>query len=284
MSAPTLFIGVVSYEGSRFAINQGESGLAQTLSRAIAGSEVQVLTQNLFDEAGGQVGTGDVQASLTTERDVERRWSAFLDRPEDISSVVKRTARKAKRVWQRAQPPSPRSVRRLFNIEMSHLELMRQGLDSRAPWILILEDDAWSSDIDDLALGLAQLMETTSPPESFGYANLSASFSPQELGIDHLLQQSQLTWNGTTRRDILLSSLPVTNTVCAILYSAEFLTDLLEAMNQLPTKPIVPIDWKLNCALMLLFDRGRVDDTTCVFVQPSPIKQLSMQSNGILPG
>jgi len=284
VSAPTLFIGVVSYEGSRFAINQGESGLAQTLSRAIAGSEVQVLTQNLFDEAGGQVGTGDVQASLTTERDVERRWSAFLDRPEDISSVVKRTARKAKRVWQRAQPPSPRSVRRLFNIEMSHLELMRQGLDSRAPWILILEDDAWSSDIDDLALGLAQLMETTSPPESFGYANLSASFSPQELGIDHLLQQSQLTWNGTTRRDILLSSLPVTNTVCAILYSAEFLTDLLEAMNQLPTKPIVPIDWKLNCALMLLFDRGRVDDTTCVFVQPSPIKQLSMQSNGILPG
>ena len=284
MPASTLFIGVVSYEGSRFAINQGESGLAQTLSRAIAGSEVRVLTQNLFDEAGGQVGPGDVQASLTAERDVERRWSAFLDRPEDISSVVKRTARKAKRVWQRAQPPSPRSVRRLFNIEMSHLELMRQGLDSRAPWILILEDDAWSSDIDDLALGLAQLMETTSPPESFGYANLSASFSPQELGIDHLLQQSQLTWNGTTRRDILRSSLPVTNTVCAILYSAAFLTDLVEAISQLPTRPIVPIDWKLNSALMALFDRGRVDDTTCVFVQPSPIEQLSMQSNGILPG
>ena len=284
MPASTLFIGVVSYEGSRFAINQGESGLAQTLSRAIAGSEVRVLTQNLFDETGGQVGPGDVQASLTAERDVERRWSAFLDRPEDISSVVKRTARKAKRLWQRAQPPSPRSVRRLFNIEMSHLELMRQGLDSRAPWILILEDDAWSSDIDDLTLGLAQLMETASTPESFGFANLSASFSPQELGIDHLLHESPLTWNGITRRDILRSSLPVTNTVCAILYSAAFLTDLVEAISQLPTRPIVPIDWKLNSALMALFDRGGVDDTTCVFVQPSPIEQLSMQSNGILPG
>ena len=284
MPASTLFIGVVSYEESRFAINQGDSGLAQTLSRAIAGTQVQVLTQNLFDEAGGQVGPGDVQASLTAELDVERRWSAFLDRPEDISSVVRRTARNVTRLWQRARPPSPKSVRRLFNIEMSHLSLMRQGLDSRAPWVLILEDDAWSSDIDDLTLGLAQLMETASTPESFGYANLSASFSSQELGIDHLLQQSQLTWNGTTRRDILRSSLPVTNTVCAILYSAAFLTDLLEAMNQLPTKPIVPIDWKLNCALMILFDRGRVDDTTCVFVQPSPIEQLSMQSNGILPG
>lgn len=284
MPASTLFIGVVSYEGSRFAINQGESGLAQTLSRSIAGTEVQVLTQNLFDEAGGLVGPGDVQASLTAELDVERRWSAFLDRPEDISSVVKRTARNVTRLWQRARPPSPKSVRRLFNIEMSHLDLMRQGLDSRAPWVLILEDDAWSSDVDDLTLGLAQLMETASTPESFGYANLSASFSSQELGIDHLLQQSQLTWNGTTRREILRSSLPVTNTVCAILYSAAFLSDLLEAMNQLPTKPIVPIDWKLNCALMTLFDRGRVDDTTCVFVQPSPIEQLSMQSNGILPG
>jgi len=283
VDAPALFIGVVSHERSRFLANQGSSGLAYTLARELPGTEVQVNTRNLFDESGELLGLDDVQASLTAELDVERRWSEFLDSPRRLSSTSTRAARLLKRRWQRLRPPAAATVRRLFNIEMSHLDLMRRGLASRAPWVLILEDDAWATDIGDLATGLRHLMQSTSACEGFAYVNLSDSFDFTELRVNHLLSPAEVAWNGSRPRVVLRSSRPATNTVCAILYSAEFLATLLTEMETLPVKPVIPIDWKLNAALMKLFDDGHLDETACLFIEPGPITQLSMQTPGILP-
>ena len=283
MSLPALFIGVVSHDGSRFSLSQGPQGLAYRLSGAISGTEVAVNTRDLFDETGAQVGPGDVQASLTAELEVEKRWNAFLERPLGASSVIEPFARNVKRQWRRVSPPSPTTVRRLLNIELSHLDLLRRGLASQAPWVLIVEDDGWASDIADLAGGLEHLMKTASRWGDVGYVNLSASFSSSELGINHLLQPADLSWGGSSPRAILGTSLPVTNTVCAILYSADFLATLVEIMDTLPVKPVVPIDWKLNLALMSLSEAGQTRETTCLFVEPAPIVQLSMQPTGILP-
>jgi hypothetical protein len=75
----------------------------------------------------------------------------------------------------------------------------------------------------------------------------------------------------------LAASRPVTNTVCAILYRATFLRDLVAEMESLPMTPVVPIDWKLNIALMNMFESGSLLNGDCWNVTPGPMDQLSMR-------
>jgi len=168
-------------------------------------------------------------------------------------------------------------VERLLNIELAHQELLRQGLTSRAPWILILEDDAWSANIDDLADGLTDLLELAEV--SVRFINLSESFDLSELGIKHLLGDSDYSWHGSTTRAVLSAQQPVTNTVCAIAYRSYFAEQLLSAYASMPMRPVVPIDWKLNQALMDMHSSGSLGVGSCWWVVPGPIDQLSMRGD-----
>ena len=111
------------------------------------------------------------------------------------------------------------------------------------------------------------------------YVNVSHSFSADELGIRHLLYPVPgVHWQGAANRTVMAARLPVTNTVCAIAYRGGFLEPLLAAFDQLPMEPIVPIDWKLNLALMALRDSDVLGDGDCWQVEPAPIVQMSMQA------
>ena len=288
MAAPALFVGVVSHEGSRFSVSQGPHGLAYRLADSLPGVEVQVNTSNLLDEAALPVTAAMVQAMLGAELRLDRAWSRYLGRPMGPRWWAVHAARSLRRGWQRLSPPDVSVARRLLNIELSHLDLMRRGLDSQAPWVLILEDDAFATDIADVASGLAGLMSASPAP---AFVNLSASFSNAALGIEHLLSPVPgLAWDGVegstaagSPRVLLQASRPVTNTVCAILYSRAFLVRLVDAMEALPMEPLVPIDWKLNLALMRMFAAGQIGAGDCCLVEPAPITQMSMQPAGILP-
>ena len=165
---------------------------------------------------------------------------------------------------------------RLLDIEESHRDMLRWGLAEGADWILVLEDDAMSPDVDDCARGLRGIME--GPDERPAYVNVSHSFSPSQLGINHLLRPADGTrWQGGAERVIYASDLPVTNTVCAILYRAGFAAQLLSVLGRLPSEPIVPIDWKLNEALMALHDEDQTPPGSCWLVEPAPIVQMSMR-------
>jgi hypothetical protein len=85
-----------------------------------------------------------------------------------------------------------------------------------------------------------------------------------------------MAWGGDRCRRIAQSLLPVTNTVCAILYRTEFLMQLLDVWEALPMEPVVPIDWKLNRALMTLYQRGSLPPGSTWLVDPAPIIQMSM--------
>lgn len=281
MPVPPLFIGVVSHEGSRFAVSQGPTGLAAQVAAQLPGTSVVVMTSDLLPDPSPLVSSEAVQASLTAEMRLEGAWARFLGRPRSWRWWGVRASRWARRSWQRVRPPSPAMVRRLLNIELAHLDLMRQGLASGAPWVLILEDDAFTSDISDLSAGLAGIFALGDGPE---YVNLSESFTPAELGISHLLREvDDVTWAGASTRSVLASALPVTNTVCAIAYSSAFLARLAPALEALPVSPVVPIDWKLNQALMDLHTAGELPSGSCWLVEPAPIRQMSMQPAGILP-
>jgi hypothetical protein len=41
-------------------------------------------------------------------------------------------------------------------------------------------------------------------------------------------------------------------------------------------QPIIPIDWKLNAALMQLVQEGSIGDGDCFTLEPAPIRQSSM--------
>jgi len=109
--------------------------------------------------------------------------------------------------------------------------------------------------------------------------NLSISFTPAELGVEHLVSESaDASWAGSVPRTILVSSRPVTNTVCAIAYRSDFVAELLREFALLPMNPVVPIDWKLNLALMRMYKRGDIAAGDCWLVEPGPIVQMSMQT------
>lgn len=280
MPRPALFIGVVSHEGSRYAVSQGPHGLAHRIADALPGAVVQVNTANLLETDSPLITDSAVQESLSAESRAEADWARFLQRPRNARFLAVRASRWGRRLGQRVRPPAPAMLRRLLNIELSHLDLMRTGLASGAPWILILEDDALSADVTDLVDGMTGLMDG---PSTTGYVNLSQSFTPEELGIEHLLTPASIPWSGSAPRTILSSRLPVTNTVCAILYSSAFLAHLIAAMDRLPVEPVVPIDWKLNLALMDLHGDGLAPAGTCLLVELAPIAQMSMQPTAILP-
>lgn len=277
-----MFIGVVSYQGSRFSGSQGHAGLAQQLASVMPDVQVHVNVEDFLETDSALVTPAGVQEALSTETRLETEWAQFLGRPRDLRWMRFRASRWGLRAWHRLRPPSTGMLRRLLNIELSHRNLMHRGLSSGAPWVLILEDDAFSSNLSDLALGLTGLTNSDGTYENFGYANLSESFSAAELGIGHLLQPAQVKWRGSAARSVVATTRPVTNTVCAILYSSCFLTRLVEVLDALPMEPVVPIDWKLNMALMALYEAGEAPSGTCLLVEPAPIAQLSMQPAGIL--
>ena len=150
-----LFIGVVSYEGSRFALNQRDNGLAFVLQRAFSASgvscEVSVNTRNDWTPELLNITTGVALASARASLAFEQNWQYYLD--EETPSPFLTRARKfcefRARRWALGLKSKKRpfrtssitAVQRLANIELSHTHLWQQGIASGARWVLILEDD-----------------------------------------------------------------------------------------------------------------------------------------------
>lgn len=281
MTTPDLFIGVVSYPRSRFSISRGPDGLAALLQADLGARgldvTVQVNSADLHDGTTLPVTPALVQASLSAQRRLEDAWMAYVRAglPPSLADRARSALRWSRRQWRRLRPPGPGPVTRLINIELSHVDLLRRGHATGAPWLLIAEDDAATTDLDDCGAGLAALMADLDPGVSF--VNVSESFPLSELRIEHLLSGSGVAWHGSTPRQVLAASRPVTNTVCAILYRREFVAALLDWFDEQPMTPVVPIDWKLNQALMHLHDIGQLQADSCLLVSPAPIDQLSMR-------
>ena len=283
MSAASLFIGVVSHEGTRFPAAQGPEGLAALLSaqltdRGVPHSVVVDVT-NRWDTAADPIKAEDVQGALSAQVNLGDEWSRYLrgHRPRSVKSAALSILRRGKRRWRRFAPPPTVMVERLLNIELAHTALLDAGVASGAQWMLILEDDAFSDDVCDLADGLVDLIKTASKDVQF--VNLSESFDVAELGIARLLVRAPVAWKGTSARTVLSASRPVTNTVCAIAYRSDFAQRLLDVYAQMPIRPVVPIDWKLNAALMQMFGSGELGEGSCWWVVPGPIDQLSMRDD-----
>ena len=287
-----LFIGVVSHPATRFTTSVGPDGLGQQLAAHLGALGVETLVEinavNAYEPSMLAIDGRAVARSLHAQLRVETQWGAFLrESPEPMQRLraigarsVRRTREWAQfiRPWHDAERDSPgaRRIRRLINIELSHFALMRASVAAGSAWTLIIEDDASSADVKDCAEGLQGLM--SEGPRQPSYVNVSQSFQAADLHISHLLSPAEATWHGHAVRAVLASSKPVTNTVCAILYRTSFVEALLAVTEAMPLDPVIPIDWKLNLALMQLFHEGTFTAGDCWTVTPAPIDQLSMRA------
>lgn len=282
MAKPLVFIGVVSYKGSRFPHSQGESGLGAQLRAALCSRGIEtdlvVDMENRWDECDEPITREQIQRALTDQARLEDAWEKYLRTGHFRGGIqlAHSLARWARRAYRYVRTPSPAIIRRLINIELAHTALLAQGVASGAAWIVILEDDAQSPDVIELADGMAGLVNHC--PTSIQFVNLSESFDLQELGVSDLFEWGTMTWEGAQRRSIGSPQRPITNTVCAIAYRSEFVSRLLAEFALLPLHPVVPIDWKLNRAIMHMNELGELGPDSCAWVVPGPIDQMSMRT------
>jgi GR25 family glycosyltransferase involved in LPS biosynthesis len=167
-------------------------------------------------------------------------------------------------------------IRRLINIELSHLKLLNNAYQSGSSWALILEDDALVENAPAFAADLHHFLQSQSPEENPAFLNLSESFDYSTLGLNSHLHPHG-TWG--SHSEILSADRPMTNTVCAILYRDDFLKKLVPALSRIPISPVLPIDWKINAALLDLYSCGEIGADECWFISPGPILQGSMHGD-----
>lgn len=294
---PDLFIGVVTYPGTRFPESSGPTGLAHSLARALEAQErtcvVEVHGEDVYEPGMLAIDRAEVSKSIDAELAAELEWRRHVTgasfHPIAAAKLkVHRFLRKRKYLAGANDSTCTdslgfRMVRRLVNIEFAHLTLMRSALETGAAWILIIEDDAAIDQgllsIEEFADCMAEFFERAEASRTPGYVNISRSHSENELGTSAVYAR-ETEWSPKTSSHIhaRVAERPVTNTVCAILYRREFLTELLDELTRIPLSPVLPIDWKLNQALMNMTKRNEIIRGACWSLSPAPIVQGSMHS------
>ena len=280
----SLFIGLVTHPHSRFPVASSPDGLMGQLQHALEchgwSIKLTIESDNRIREGDLNLDRAHIRAAIGAEIDVEQRWWEFQHQHSlPMSNKVSLLLRKAYRMWRFAGPTQSSHKKgrsmliRLANIEAAHLSLMTQAIESQAKWVLILEDDAESTNVTELAQQLAINVDRWNSESQPQYVNISDSFALADLNVDHNLDHIG-RWDAVS--NLYSARRPFTNTVCAILYRDEFLRQLLNALNEIPMQPIVPIDWKVNDAIMNLSHTGVLGPGDCYTVDPGPIRQASM--------
>jgi GR25 family glycosyltransferase involved in LPS biosynthesis len=287
VTTPTLFIGVITHNKSQYSDSLSENGLAPSVAKELENaelhnrmvlSEVRVNSENLFEGNTADLSEKD---SLKAELTVEKEWAQYLVRPDRRDAWVTRQKRFARFVTRSPKHWSSANVVRLLNIELSHRDLWQAGIESGSDWILIVEDDAYCSDPHDFVQGITALVNGPALDREVSFINLSTSFSSRTLGVKHLLKVSEdFKWEGPASRTIYFCSKPVTNTVCAILYSRNYLRTLVSVWDSLPMSPVLPIDWKMNRAIMHMQADPGIELGDTLWIEPAPILQRSMHPVG----
>lgn len=281
---PSLFIGLVTHPKSRYANATGPTGLMANLAEAMrsAGWEVtcSIASDNRIDDSQIDLSRGAIRASIHAELEAERQWMRFqTSTPLSVKSSVILRLREHFRRWKYARR-SERSANagramllRLANIEASHVRLLHEAAESGAQWVLIVEDDAFTTDVTELARALDRHLTEWGEAAQPKFINISRSFPLEQLRLRQSLTDQGI-WGSSGR--VLSATTPFTNTVCAILYRGAFLADLNRELDAIPMEPIVPIDWKLNLAIMNAAAGGQLGAGDCYAIDPAPILQGSM--------
>jgi len=285
-----LFIGLVTHAGTRFPESSSTGGLAKSIQRSLEPSgwfvDVQVFAEDRWSADTLEITPDAIRRSITEELAVESRWRRFHGGGHSLLAARLPLWLRSKLRLARFIGPGTSSrnlhrgqamVKRLVNIELAHTALMQQGTDSGSRWTLILEDDAHG----DAEMSASAIRAVNANAEATGQpvmVNLSRSFGEGELGIHGKLTPIRDLPGGAAHFEFLSADKPVTNTVCAVLYRTSFLELLVKQFASMPLDPVIPIDWKLNAALMSMNASGLLQSGDSWLCRNAPIVQRSMHA------
>ena len=282
-----IFLGLVTHPATRFPEASTEQGFLPVLSAELdhlgVSSQLSVHDTDEWTESVLTIDQAEIHKSIDAELSVEKRWRKYIDPSVptwllDSFMGMRRVYRRRKFLSGASVERGARMVRRLVNIELAHISLLRQAARSDCDWAVIAEDDAECVDTPAFARALSSFVASRSLERQPEYVNISRSFAPSRLRISRLLRLIQRWGDPESGIQILEADRPVTNTVCAILYRTEFIRQLLAELDAIPLSPVVPIDWKLNLAIMQLHAEGRLREGDCWTLEPGPVIQRSMNS------
>lgn len=289
VSAPVdLFIGLVTHPRTRFPQSSGPDGLALSVARTWEAQghrvHVEIFDKDAWTPELLKIDQAEVASSITAELDAESRWRIFQS-PRSSRAALRlfmrtRLAYRRRKFLPRGvnvdeSHPGFRMVRRLVNIEIAHVTLLEQASLRGSDWALVIEDDA-TANPQQCAQTLLDLMQLVSAGQQPLYANVSRSFGEERLRVSKHLTDIGGLPDADSETRILAADQPFTNTVCAVLYRGTFLPILVDALHEIPVSPVIPIDWKLNTALLNLDAENVFSPQDCWTLSPAPITQGSM--------
>ena len=266
MASPVdLVLGLVTHSHSRYR-HAGEQ-TAHTVAAALEAqglrTEVIISDRNDADPNQYRIDRALILRTAQHQAALEARWRKHLSYQwgGPIGDPVLTLAMATRRAM-----GSPDGLMRLLNIDLSHLRIWRTALAQGAMAALVLEDDA-----DLLTTDIGAIFADVMPLIAHQQVliNCSASIDAETLGAQHLLQDAPTT--AISPHHLMRHpSRAVTNTVCANLYSAEFLAALVSFIDSRGLVPIAPIDWRVNEFLL------ENPQAHTWWLDPAPFRQGSM--------
>lgn len=277
-----MFLGLVTHTRSRFNRDGAASDQVTAIAQVLAsrGHEVGVLISDRddFDPDTYRLGLSTRIASAWSQANLEGRWKAYVKRLQGRSantsttgSLVARAGSGTRRTLSAlgiavsGADLSTEALKRLINIDLSHIRVWTAAHEFGADTVLVLEDDARLTHTHS-TMSVADVLEHL-PTSELSLAVLSESISPTGLGVRRILDHSNKLSDYPQLR--LLES-PLTNTVCANAYSGKLIADLIASITPENLIPVHPIDWRLNQYLLTH------TDITCLWSEPAPFVQMSM--------
>ena len=292
MPEPSLFLGMVTHPRSRFNVDGAATHRLEALAAAAAAhgpvAGTLVSDRNDYSPSVDPLSRTTLVKSAWHQARLEYRWRRYLRSGGDgvardtavlAAMGLRRGADALAGSWsdRHDQRSGRRAAVRLINIDLSHLRVMDAARASGAGWTLVLEDDAGTPDPLEAMSAVATVIERLdATPVQF--ACLSTSISTADLGVEGLLSPvpGPPLAGGRT---LLAADRPVTNTVCANLYRTTFLERLQADIRQRGLVPVVPIDWRLNEAILSMTAEGSLGAGSCVWIEPGIFVQRSMHGS-----
>jgi hypothetical protein len=278
----TIFIGLVTHANSTFNSNGAPVRQLDQLTKELVklGLKVSAVIsdKNEFTENDGNLGLRDQVSAAYYQTKLESNWQRYIrdfsatSRDPVVANFLQSAGMFTKRVFQYMRKRS--TLNRLMNIDLSHLRILREGEIAGADWILILEDDALAPSVEEAASAVFTTVSTLDPLAR-SFVNLSESFSTGSLGVQGIVENSKLVGVVNTNSELVEMPRPITNTVCANLYSSTFAGLFRQSIEANGLLPSLPIDWRLN---KLIVEQPQ-QSIHCYWIQPGIFWQGSMQTS-----
>ena len=283
-TTPDLFLGLVTHRSSAFNSSGEATRALENLSLQLEGLglRVETLVSGRDDYTGDNfpISTDSLTLAAKAQSQLERDWRLFLLSRAGFAAPTRLAKQAATHVLYQLMlfkrfrgakggsgSQAAKAYRRLINIDLSHRRILEEGLKAGASVILILEDDASELNVQQVQV-LADVIRLASD-QGVDFINLSESISLHDLGVTRILSRGTII-PGVNDNQVIAMDTPVTNTVCANIYGANFATLFASYLSEDRLTPVIPIDWRLNQVLM------EHPDTRCWWIQPGLFLQRSM--------